>query len=210
MLTTGEILKNKRVELKLTYTQVNSLTKISLEKIKALEKNSFNELPSFPFVKGMVQNYAKAVDLDPAKLIPILKRDYDKSQLKKILPTGVIEPLNRASLADWLQRPVVLAVVGLLLLAGLVGWSWWQIYQPPQLVIDAPKSGQTLFNPVQVVGRTDRDASLSLNGKTVNLEADGRFETEFSGPIGQNVLEFSATSRRQKYTVQTVEIIITQ
>ncbi len=210
MLTAGEILKNKRLELKFTYTQVNELTKIPLENIKALEKEKFDDLPSFTFVKGMVQNYAKAVGLDPAKLIPILRRDYDKRQQKKIMPSGIVKPLNRVGLADWLQHPVILGVAGLILLAGLIGWSWWKVYQPPQLVVDSPKSGQTLFNPVQIVGRTERDASLTLNGKTLNVEPDGRFEAEFSGPIGQNTLEFQAASRRQKTKTETIAIIITR
>jgi cytoskeletal protein RodZ len=210
MQTAGETLRQKRLELKLTYTQVNEQTKISLDNIKALEKSRFNELPSFPFVKGMVQNYAKAVHLDPLKLVAVLKRDYDKSQQKKILPSGIAKPLNQPSIIDWLQQPLVLAAAGIILLSSLVGYSWWRLYQPPQLVIDAPKSGQTLFNPVSVVGHTDRDASLTLNGKTVNLDPDGRFEAEYSGSLGMNELEFTSSSRRQKTSTETIEIIITQ
>lgn len=210
MQSAGEILRQKRLELKLTFTQVNEQTKISWENIRALEKSRFDQLPGLPFVKGMVQNYAKTVGLDPAKLVAVLKRDYKKRQQKKFLPAGMTRPLDQPSIIDWLQRPLVLAAAALILLISLVGFSWWKLYQPPRLDISAPQSGQTLFNPVQVVGRTDRDATLTLNDKTVNLEPDGRFETSFSGEIGTNRLEFKAESRRQKIKTEIIEIIITQ
>ena len=72
------------------------------------------------------------------------------------------------------------------------------LIQPPRLAISVPKDGQSVVNPVTVVGKTDRDASLSLNDKTINLEPDGRFVTTVEVSRGNDELVFRATSRRQR------------
>ncbi len=207
MLTVGEVLRNQRLELKLTFTNLSELTKIPQATLKALEKNQFNDLPGFPFLKGMVQNYAKALNLDPAPVVAVFKRDYDQRQIQ---PAAI--SLNKSvgpmPLFEWLQRPLVLFLGGVILLAGLVGWSLMRVYQPPRLVIDSPADGQTAISPVTVAGKTDRDASLSLNDKTINLAPDGSFATIFTDDPGAYELVFKATSRRQRTAEVSRKIII--
>lgn len=209
MLTVGEILREQRLKLKLTFTSLSELTKISLANLKALEKNQFDDLPEFPFLKGMVQNYAKALSLDPAKAVAVFKRDYDR---RRKLPASVDlnKSLGPTPLVEWLQRPLTLFLGGALFLSVLVVWSLVRVYQPPRLVIDLPVDGQTAISPVTIAGKTDRDASLSLNGKTLNLNPDGSFETIFADNPGRYELVFKATSRRQKTNETKITVIIIQ
>ncbi|OGD57995.1 hypothetical protein A3I57_00520 [Candidatus Beckwithbacteria bacterium RIFCSPLOWO2_02_FULL_47_23] len=209
MLTVGEILRERRLELKLTFTNLSELTKIPLNSLKALEKNQFDDLPEFPFLKGMVQNYAKALNLDPAPVVAVFKRDYDQRQ-NQPAPINLNKSLGSEPLVEWLQRPLTLFLGGLILLAGLVAWSLWRVYQPPRLVIESPIDGQTAISPVAVAGKTDRDASLSLNDKTINLEPDGSFETTFADGPGSYELVFKSTSRRQKTNETKITVIIIQ
>src|SRR3989344_2232144 len=125
MLTVGEILRERRLELKLTFTNLSELTKIPLNSLKALEKNQFDDLPEFPFLKGMVQNYAKALNLDPAPVVAVFKRDYDQRQ-NQPAPINLNKSLGSEPLVEWLQRPVALFLGGLILLAGLVAWALWR------------------------------------------------------------------------------------
>ena len=60
-------------------------------------------------------------------------------------------------------------------------------------------------SPFLIKGKTDRDATLTLNDKTVNLEPDGAFTT-----IGNTAeLQLKATSRRGKVTTLARYVIIT-
>ena len=208
MLTVGEILRQRRLELKLTFTNLSELTKIPQDTLKALEKNQFDELPEFPFLKGMVQNYAKALNLDPAPVVAVFKRDYDQRQ--KPTPFNLNKSPSQTPLIDWLQRPLTLFLGGIILLGALVGWSLWRVYQPPHLVVDSPIDGQTAISPVEISGKTDRDASLSLNGKTLNLETDGSFATTFADSPGSYELVLKSTSRRQKTNETKITVIIIQ
>lgn len=206
MLSVGEMLLARRLETKLTFTQASELTKIPATSLKALEKNQFEALPAYPFLKGMVRNYAQALTMDPVKVVAVFKRDYDRRQ-KKINPVVLNKSLGPTPLTQWLEKPQTLFLAGIILLAGLVGWSLWRVYQPPRLVIETPVSGQTAISPVEIKGKTDRDASLSLNGKTLNLNPDGSFETIFAAESGTAELTFQATSRRQK--ISEVKVVIT-
>ena len=207
MLTVGEILRNRRLELKLTFTNLSELTKIPQATLKALEKNQFDDLPEFPFLKGMVQNYAKALNLDPAPVVAVFKRDYDQRQTQPA-PINLKKSLGPAPLAEWLQRPLTLFLGAIILLTGLVGWSLIRVYQPPRLVIESPADGQTAISPVEIKGKTDRDASLNLNGKTINLNPDGSFATTFEEDPGSYELVFKSISRRQRTAEITRKIII--
>lgn len=209
MLTVGEILRERRLELKLTFTNLSELTKIPQDTLKALEKNQFDELPEFPFLKGMVQNYAKALNVDPAPVVAVFKRDYDRKQTK-VAPRVLTKSLGLTSLSRFLEKPQTLFLAGIIFLIGLVGWSLWRVYQPPRLVIDSPIDGQTAISPVTVTGKTDRDASLSLNGKTLNLNPDGSFATTFADDPGTYELVFQSTSRRQRTTEVSRKVIIIQ
>ena len=209
MLTAGEMLFGRRLEEKLTFTQVSKLTKIPLTSLKALEKNQFDDLPAFPFLKGMVQNYAKALNLDPVKVVAAFKRDYDQRQ-KKINPVVLNKSLGPTPLTRWLEKPQTLFLAGIILLAGLVGWSLWRVYQPPRLTVETPVNGQTAISPVEIKGKTDRDASLSLNDKTINLGPDGSFTVQFPADPGAAELTVRATSRRQKVSEAKITLIIIQ
>lgn len=205
MLTAGESLKQRRLELKLTFTQVSATTKIPVETLKALEKNQFALLPDYTFLKGIVRNYALSLELDPVKIVAAFKRDYDRTQS---VPAAPLKPLGSTPLRSWLEKPATLFLAGVILFIGLVVWSLWRVYQPPRLIINTPVAGQSAVSPVAIAGRNDRDATLTINGKTVNLEPDGSFTLEYPAEPGQLELKFTATSRRKKTSEKTVTVII--
>jgi len=206
MVTVGELLRQQRLKLKLTYTGLADLTKISVDNLKALEKNQFDRLPALPFLKGMVQNCAKVLDLAPEKAIAIFKRDYSR----RLAPAAGItaRPIDSAIWRRRLENPgfLLAAAAGIFII--LIGWSWWQVSKPPQLIITAPVDGQTAVSPVSVSGRTDRGIGLSLNGIVVNLAADGSFATEFTASPGAYRLELKAVSRRGLTTEAKINVVI--
>lgn len=210
MKTIGEILKNARVSRKLTLTDLSRLTKISLTTLKALEKNQFVKLPSSTYIQGFIKNYAQAVKLDPAKTLAVFKRDYDRRHLKKILPQGLTQPLNQPFFASAAGRNLLAAGLIIIILIIYVSLTIFKLYRPPKLTIDQPLEAQELTSPVLIKGKTDRDATLTLNDKTVNLEPDGQFTTIYSTQSGTLELNFKATSRRGKSRGLVRHVIIVQ
>ena len=210
MKTIGEILKSARVSRKLTLTDLSRLTKISLITLKALEKNQFNTLPSGTYIQGFIKNYAQAVGLDPSKTLAVFKRDYDRHHAKKILPQGLTQPLNQPFLSTTAGRNLLAAAIILLILAGYLSLTLLKLFRPPPLTINQPQEAQEVTSPVLIKGKTDRDASLTLNDKTVNLEPDGQFTTIYSTQSGTLELNFKTTSRRGKSRELVRHVIIVQ
>lgn len=210
MKTIGEILKSARVSRKLTLTDLSRLTKISLTTLKALEKNQFIKLPSATYIQGFIKNYAQAVRLDPAKTLAVFKRDYDRHYAKKILPQGLTQPLNQSFFASVSGRNLLAAGLIIIILIIYLSLTMFKLYRPPKLIIDQPTEAQELTAPVLIKGKTDRDASLTLNDKTVNLEPDGRFTTIYSTQSGTLELKFTATSRRGQSRELVRHVIIVQ
>lgn len=66
--TVGEILRKAREEKKLTIQQAHEETKISVERINALEADDYASFPSETYLKGFIKNYATFLGLDHARL----------------------------------------------------------------------------------------------------------------------------------------------
>lgn len=66
----------------------------------------------------------------------------------------------------------------------------------PYLTIESPREGTILRQtPAPLIGRTDRDSMLTLNGQAMTLEPDGRFELEYRFLRGLNTLILEARDR---------------
>ena len=65
---------------------------------------------------------------------------------------------------------------------------------PPKLTVTTPVDGTTLYqSPVVVQGETDKDATVTINGKIVTVEADGSFATSVTVQQGENVIKVIAS-----------------
>jgi len=65
----GEILKKRREELGRDLREISETLKIKHAYLKAIEEGDRNTLPAEVYVKGYINAYARALDLDPASLV---------------------------------------------------------------------------------------------------------------------------------------------
>ncbi len=210
MQTAGDLLKTARLKKKLTFTQISKLTKIPKKALEALEKNQFDKLPPRTYIIGFIKNYAKVLNLDDQKTIAVFRRDYNRQKKKKLVPQGFTKPLSPSWQPNSKTRTFLSLAFVVLFLTLYLGISFFKLTKPPKLVIYEPENTNSLTSPVLIKGQTNRDATLTLNGKTINLEPDGRFTTIYNGDPGAHKLKFISTSRRQNSTQITHHIILTE
>jgi len=209
--TSGEILKQARLKLKLTFVQISRQTKIPIHTLKALEKNQFNKLPSAPYIKGFIKNYSQTVNLNPQKILAVFRRDFAKTKNIKIIPKGLAKPLNQPKVKFNSRLTIFSAIIiFFIIFFSYLGFSLFKLFQPPKLNISSPIEGQEVTSPTLIKGKTDNDAVLTLNGKTLNLESDGSFTTIHHGVSGPATLRFKAVSRKNKAIETELHFIITQ
>ncbi len=160
MSTVAEQLRVAREARKLTIEQVADLTKIRTDRVRALEAGEFNTFSATVYIRGSVKNYAKLLKLDEAKLLSALDAEL-KATERFSEPPPLIETkktfvdtltLSWAKL-NWKIGFAGIAVIGLVVLAGLGTWLWRHhqksdtLKNLPPAVYQPANSGDTLPLP---------------------------------------------------------------
>lgn len=77
--TLGEFLKSKRVEKNFTLEKLSQKTKISVNILKSLEVNDFQNLPSPAYIKGFVTSYAKVLGVSQSEAVSRMEQTYEST-----------------------------------------------------------------------------------------------------------------------------------
>ena len=75
MKKTGEILKTRREERKLSLEQIHRALKINLKILKAIESGDLESLPSRSFLRGFVQSYARFLNLEVSQVLEVYQSE---------------------------------------------------------------------------------------------------------------------------------------
>lgn len=203
----GQILKSARSHHKLDLQQVSVESAIPVKYLQALEENKFGDLPSVAYVKGYIRYLAKRFDLDYQGLLALLRRDYQVDMHGQLEELAMQNPRSsRSQLQVW-SWPVLFFVSFFVIGFSYVLARYWQFTQPPAIEISMPRSGEVVAGQVQIVGSTDSDALLSINGQPVALQPDGSFQTDlFLTRQGQQAITIVAENQHGR--VATKQLVV--
>lgn len=207
MRAVGEILQEKRRELNLTLVEVEKETKIRVKYLEAIEKNNFALVGESTVAKGFVRNYAQALGLSPESLLAVFRRDYCENEDGQIIPRGAIEPLSQSKFY-WTPRLTYLFIV-MFLFGGVIfffGKQFLSATAAPFLEISSPVEGETYREKIMVSGKTDRDATVKIEGTLVTIDKDGNFKEEVVLPRGENTLTIETANRQGKKRIVSKKI----
>lgn len=202
MKTVGSILKEARLSKSITFDHIEKATRIRAKFLEAIEQDDYSTLPSLAYAKGFVKNYSEFLGLNSATVLAFFRRQTKDTTRAMILPKGVTEPLNRS----WFQltppKFLALLLTSLVMLFLLyLGLQYRRINQPPILAIDTPKEQVvSTERKIDVLGRTDTDATVTVNGTSVLVRSDGKFFEQVTLEQGVNTITINSTSRFGKST----------
>lgn len=203
--TIGEILQEERVRHHISVDALAKKTRIRAEYLEALEKNDFDNLPAATFVKGFIKTYASVFGFDHAPVLALLRRDYRESAKGTLIPREFLKPLLKPKRQVSTITLVVFAVGFVFItLLSYIGFQWYRFQQPPLLDITTPAQLDFVSAEVEVQGKTNPEAIVSVNQTPVVVSSDGTFKSEVSLQTeGTTTLVITATDRRGK--TNTVE-----
>ncbi len=208
MKTVGGILQEARVGKNLTLAEAEVATKIRLKFLQAIEGDDYSQLPSLSYAKGFVKNYSEYLGLDSHMVLAFFRRQTTEVSKSSLLPTRNAESLNKS----WIQltpgRFLAFILVGLVLIfLAYLGLQYRKLNQPPTLVVDAPKNQLVVHERrVDILGETDTDATVTINGINILVRGDGKFFDQASLEPGVNKITIVATSRFGKATTVVREV----
>jgi cytoskeletal protein RodZ len=208
MRTVGEMLREARERKSLPLEAVEEGTKIRLKFLKAIESNDFTQMPSLSYAKGFVKNYSEFLGLNSRTVLAFFRRQTVEVTRSSLLPKRIDEPLNR-SLLQLTPGKFITLIVSVLVLLFLVylGLQYQALQKAPTLIVDEPGHQVVVTDKrIDVLGKTDPDATVTINGVSVLVRSDGRFFDQINLDPGVNKLTIVATSRLGKTTTQLVEV----
>jgi cytoskeletal protein RodZ len=209
MKTVGTMLRETRIEKKITLDDAEQATKIRRKFLVAIEMDDYTTMPSLAYAKGFVKNYSKYLGLDTEKVLAFFRRQNAETPKSSLLPKGVAEPLN-ASPFQLTPTRFIWIMIGLLMLSFLsyFGFQYRKIQLPPRLTIDTPKEHVTVRDKrIDVLGQTDTDATVTINGISTLVRSDGKFFDRVTLDDGLNTVTIVSISRYGK--TQTVKRTVT-
>ncbi len=208
--TVGELLQEERLKHNVSILELAKRTRIRAEYLEALENNQFEKLPAATFVKAYIKIYASIFEFDHQPLLRLLRRDFKESAKGRLVPQEFLTPiLKRRTFVT----PITLTVAALGLvfacIVGYIGFQWYQFQQPPEVTITQPEDFAVVGPQVQVMGKTEPDAIVTVDAQPVSLQPDGSFTSEVSfvkEGIGTLVVESRDSRGKSTRIERTVQV----
>lgn len=181
---------------------VEKETKIRQRYLEAIEKNEFSRISDSTIVKGFIRNYSQALNLSPEYVLAVFRRDFCENEKGQIIPRGIVEPLDEKR---FYWTPKATFVLAIFLLLGSFAFFFTRQYlkfsSAPPLEVISPKEGQIFQEKLEVSGKTDKDASVKVDGTLISVSENGEFKEEITLPRGENVVTVEAVNRQGKKTI---------
>ena len=209
MKTVGQMLKEARVEKRLSLQEVERSIKIRVPLLTAIEADEFHKLPSSLYAKGFIRNYAEFLGLSTERVMAFYRRQTKEVTKSSILPKSMAASLN-PPLFQLTPGKFLGLVVGMLIIIFLayLGSQYQRLNAPPQLSLTAPVNEAVVHEKrIAVEGKTESDATVLINGISTIVRDDGRFYELVPLDPGSNKITITATSRFGKAT--TIERVVT-
>ncbi len=212
MKTVGQILLETRNSRNLTLEEVERATRIRKKILAALENGEWLSLPSPTFVKGLIRNYGRFLELDEKELLAFYRREYDerKDQKKNSGKKQKSSSLIRLTPQIATVGTVVLAITAIVVYLFL---QYQSFTGAPLLQIDEPKNNIKVNSlDINLVGKTWEDAILKVNGEKVTVSPGGTFSLAVGLNLGLNTITVTAENRFGKIATEkrTVVVELTQ
>ncbi|MBU0732138.1 helix-turn-helix domain-containing protein [Patescibacteria group bacterium] len=203
--TLGEKLKNAREEQGYTLEQVADQTRIKPSNINYLETGQYNKLPGLLFIENYLKTYTNFLQLS----WPRVKKMYDQERImykEPEKPGKSARHIKRALNVPKLVYGLLIAMVVLIIFSYL-GFEISNIVEPPTLeVYNVPDNMITEDNSVNIVGQTDPEANVFINGQMISVDPSGNFQEVVSLQEGINTMTISAKKKHSKELVIVKQI----
>lgn len=202
----GERLRQARNLLNLNLKQVASKTGIKEEYLIAMENENFSSLPSGLYGKNFIKKYAQFLKINPSEIInktPFIDKELQADPFsKKILKSR-----------NFLVFPKIVRNL-LLILVIFIFFSYLSFYllkarEMPELVIYEPQNNISIEeNIIEISGKTDPNANLTINGRVIILENGGYFSTDIDLKQGINQINIISQKKYSQENIREKQILV--
>lgn len=198
MTSVGQILTQQREKLGITLSEVEKNIKIRVKLLQAIEEEDWSAFNSKFYISGIIKKYSLFLGLDPKKPLAFFRRDYERRESVRFK-----KKVSSSYLTSETKKVAILFLSLLcILFFGYFAYQLHQFLSPPEISLFEPKT--ETFKKTQkilIIGKTEKDAAVSIFGERVFQNKDGIFEYQFPLHKGNNVLTVEVVGANGKRTV---------
>lgn len=204
MLSVGGILQKQRINKGLTLHQIEKYTRIRERFLKAIEENDWNFFTSKIYITGIIKNYSRFLDLDEDKMLAFFRREYEKKEVIKFK-----RKVSSRFLISDSKKYITIFLIGIFVF--FIAYFALQLRQyisPPEVVLISPTV--SIFkrtDKIRIIGRTEKESTITLFGDRVYQNKEGLFEFDFPLSTKRNELILEVVGANGKKTIFKKEFI---
>jgi hypothetical protein len=210
--TVGETLGRHRKHLGLSIEHVSHAIAVSPNHLKNLEKDAYDHLPPAIYTKNFIYEYAKFLSLSPRTVYDRFLSEKNLYYATRRAPQEDTKA-NRNKLIVFLLGPKTLKYTGLIclfvIIAGYLLFSINNIFSRPELIISYPLENNMITNErtLELQGVTEREVTLTVNGRQVIYDKNGRFSIQIDLQKGLNIIKIEAKKKHSRENTVYKQII---
>jgi transcriptional regulator with XRE-family HTH domain len=201
--TLGEKLKQVREKANVSLNEIAKNTKIRKFYLEMLEEGRFDKLPPDVYVKGFLNSYAEYLGIEPADVMKLYEKERGIQRCMKRNKAGLKTEENRKNKFEFPVisfTPKIIASISFAIFVFFGGIYFYrevgEFSKAPRLVVSQPMDNFSIEgSSVEVVGITDKEGKIRINGQAVFVNEKGEFKETVSLQNGVNEIEVKAINR---------------
>lgn len=203
----GEQLREKRVSLKLDLTEVSQRLNINIDYLRFIEEGQIDKLPVGVYGKNFLKEYMFFLGLDSREVLEFL-RDFRSDSPQEDL---FVERVTKTHQFLIIPKIIRYAMIALGVLICIIYLSYYikNIIAAPDLFVDSIQNDVIVReNYVDIIGRTDVQAELSINDNPILIDTRGNFRERINLRNGLNVITVTAQKKYSKKNIITRKVMV--
>lgn len=193
----GKQLRRAREARELTLEAVAKKLNINVQYLRALEAGDRRRLPKGVYARNFLREYGRFLALDYRSLI---EQYQEEEGVERRPSTGAlferrIVPKKQLVAVPIVTRNIIIGVIAAICLIYL-GFLLKNIFAPPDLMLVQPdKDITSAERQIELIGRTEPEVDVTINGQVVQVATDGEFKEEIFLEKGLNTITINAKKK---------------
>lgn len=209
MIKLGQRLSDERIRKGLSLDEVSQSTKIKIQYLTAIEKGEYEKLPSVSYVQGFVRNYAKFLGLPEDEILALFRREFNEEKVFRVLPTGLAKDQEFTLTGFKLKQTFILIAIVFIAIFAYVFFQYRYAFLNPPLTVSEPLEMEIISRQtVQVIGKTDPNATVYVDKNEVPIDSNGYFEKSLSVFPGKTTIVVNVINTFGRQTSLDRDIVV--
>lgn len=208
--TVAEQLRSARQAKKLKLYQAAKKLNINEKYLAALEKGEYKELPDGVYGKNFLREYALFLGLNYKKLAEDYDTEINLTEArgqKNLFSRQIVKARHLWAAPKIFKNIFIFLVISVCFI--YLGYRVNKIISPPLLIISYPSAKLTTSQTsLEIIGRTEAEASLTINDQTVLTDKNGGFSQTISLKNGLNIITITASKKYSRGNTAVRQVLV--